>query len=190
MIPLLQKHEKYRHDKTVSVTDHSLPCNLSKNSRDIFRNGHWTARGGIQPARTKNMISALWTPRSIARPVYVRRDDRIKAHFLTCFLALLIYKCLEKKVNRGGRHFTTEEIVGTLRSMDFVSIAGEGYVPAYTRTDLTNHLHGSAGFSTDRCVLVRSPLTIGTKQSLSTTKSEKNHNPQIASTAVWGLDIS
>ena len=68
-----------------------------------------------------------------ARPVYVRRDDRIKAHFLTCFLALLIYKYLEKKVNRAGKHFTTEEIVDTLRSMDFLSIAGEGYVPTYTR---------------------------------------------------------
>lgn len=93
-----------------------------------------------------------------ARPVYVRRDDRIKAHFLTCFLALLIYKYLEKKVNRGGRHFTTEEIVGTLRSMDFLSIAGEGYVPAYTRTDLTNHLHGSAGFRTDTQIVTRQKI--------------------------------
>lgn len=84
-----------------------------------------------------------------ARPVYVRRDDRIKAHFLTCFLALLIYKYLEKKVNRGGKHFTTREIVDTLRSMDFLSVPGEGYVPTYTRTDLTNNLHGSAGFRTD-----------------------------------------
>ena len=83
------------------------------------------------------------------RPVYVRRDDRIKAHFLTCFLALLIYKYLEKKVNRGGRHFTTREIVDTLRSMDFLSVPGEGYIPTYTRTDLTNNLHGSAGFRTD-----------------------------------------
>ncbi len=83
------------------------------------------------------------------RPVYVRRDDRIKAHFLTCFLALLIYKYLEKKVNRGGMHFTTREIVDTLRSMDFLSVPGEGYVPTYTRTDLTNNLHGSAGFRTD-----------------------------------------
>lgn len=83
------------------------------------------------------------------RPVYVRRDDRIKAHFLTCFLALLIYKYLEKRVNRGGKHFTTREIVDTLRSMDFLSVPGEGYVPTYTRTDLTNNLHGSAGFRTD-----------------------------------------
>ena len=93
-----------------------------------------------------------------ARPVYVRRDDRIKAHFLTCFLALLIYKYLEKKVNRGGKHFTTEEIVDTLRSMDFLSVAGEGYIPTYTRTDLTNHLHGSAGFRTDTQIVTKQKM--------------------------------
>lgn len=93
-----------------------------------------------------------------ARPVYVRRDDRIKAHFLTCFLALLIYKYLEKKVNRGGKHFTTEEIVGTLRSMDFLSIPGEGYIPTYTKTDLTNHLHGSAGFRTDTQIVPKQKM--------------------------------
>lgn len=93
-----------------------------------------------------------------ARPVYVRRDDRIKAHFLTCFLALLLYKYLEKKVNRGGKHFTTEEIVDTLRSMDFLSVAGEGYIPTYTRTGLTNHLHGSAGFRTDTQIVTKQKM--------------------------------
>ena len=93
-----------------------------------------------------------------ARPVYVRRDDRIKAHFLTCFLALLLYKYLEKKVNRGGKHFTTEEIVDTLRSMDFLSVAGEGYIPTYTRTDLTNNLHGSAGFRTDTQIVTKQKM--------------------------------
>lgn len=84
-----------------------------------------------------------------ARPVYLQRDDRIKAHFLTCFLALTLYKYLAKKVNRGGRHFSPDEIISTLRDMNFVSVAGEGYIPTYTRTDLTNNLHGSAGFRTD-----------------------------------------
>ena len=84
-----------------------------------------------------------------ARPVYLQRDDRIKAHFLTCFLALILYKYLAKKVNRGGRHFSAEEIIDTLRDMNFISVAGEGYIPTYTRTDLTNNLHGSAGFRTD-----------------------------------------
>lgn len=93
-----------------------------------------------------------------ARPVYVRRDDRIKAHFLTCFLALLVYKYLEKKVNRGGKHFTTDEIVDTLRGMDFLGIPGEGYIPTYTRTDLTNHLHGSAGFRTDTQIVTKQKM--------------------------------
>lgn len=84
-----------------------------------------------------------------ARPVYLQRDDRIYAHFLTCFLALILYKYVEKKVNRAGAKFTTNEIISTLKSMNFVSVAGEGYIPTYTRTDLTNHLHGSAGFRTD-----------------------------------------
>ena len=78
-----------------------------------------------------------------ARPVYLQRDDRIRAHFLTCFLALLLYKYLEKKTNRGGNHFSTEEIISTLSDMNFLAIQGEGYIPTYTRTDLTNALHGS-----------------------------------------------
>ena len=110
-----------------------------------------------------------------ARPVYVRRDDRIKAHFLTCFLTLLIYKYLEKKVNRGGRHFTTGDIVGTLRSMDFLSIPGEGYIPTYTRTDLTNHLHGSAGCRTDTQIVPKQKMRSIISQ---TKKREKNNEAE------------
>lgn len=62
------------------------------------------------------------------------------------------------ELEMDSRHFTTEEIVGTLRSMDFLGIAGEGYVPAYTRTDLTNHLHGSAGFRTDTQIVTRQKM--------------------------------
>lgn len=129
---------------------YALCTDLWDPAPDIIRlnGGRWIIENGFRIMKTD----------FDARPVYVRRDDRIKAHFLTCFLALLIYKYLEKKVNRGGRHFTTEEIVGTLRSMDFLGIAGEGYVPAYTRTDLTNHLHGSAGFRTDTQIVTRQKM--------------------------------
>ena len=110
-----------------------------------------------------------------ARPVYVRRDDRIKAHFLTCFLALLIYKYLEKRLNRGGKYFTTSEIVDTLRSMDFLSVAGEGYIPTYTRTDLTNNLHGSAGFRTDTQIVTKQKMRSIIAQ---TKKREKNDDAE------------
>ena len=105
--------------------------------------GRWIIENGFRTMKTDLR----------ARPVYLKRDDRIKAHFLTCFLSLLLYKYLEKKVNRGGQHFTTSEIIGTLRDMNFLSVNGEGYIPTYTRTDLTNNLHGSAGFRTD-CQIV------------------------------------
>ena len=93
-----------------------------------------------------------------ARPVFLQRDDRIKAHFLTCFLALLLYKYLEKKVNRGGKHFSPAEITDTLKDMNFLNKEPEGYVPTYTRTDLTNNLHGSAGFRTDYEIITRKTM--------------------------------
>ena len=93
-----------------------------------------------------------------ARPVYLKRDDRIKAHFLTCFLSLLLYRYLERRINRGGMHFTTREILDTLKDMNFLSVSGEGYVPTYTRTNLTNYLHGSAGFRTDYQIVTKKQM--------------------------------
>lgn len=82
-----------------------------------------------------------------ARPVYLQKEDRIKAHFLTCFIALVIYRLLEKKLDEK---YTCEEIVQTLRDMNmFKHSAKSGYSPAYTRTDLTDRLHETAGFRTD-----------------------------------------
>ncbi|MFA5576324.1 MAG: IS1634 family transposase [Tissierellaceae bacterium] len=81
-----------------------------------------------------------------ARPVYLSRDDRIKAHFATCFLALVLYRYLEKLLNE---EFTSNEIINCLKDMNFCSVPGEGYVPTYTRTDLTDALHEAFGFRTD-----------------------------------------
>ena len=92
------------------------------------------------------------------RPVFLRRDDRITAHFLTCFLALIIYKYLAKKVNRAGEKFSPDQIIGTLQDMNFLNITGEGCIPTYTRTDLTNHLHGSAGFRTDTQIVTKKAM--------------------------------
>ena len=82
-----------------------------------------------------------------ARPVYLQREDRIKAHFLTCFISLFTYRILEKKLDEK---YTVEEIIQTLRDMNLYR-PGEklGYNPAYTRTDLTDDLHAVCGFRTD-----------------------------------------
>lgn len=81
-----------------------------------------------------------------SRPVYVSREDRIRAHFLTCYLALLIYRILEKKV---GDDHTPSEIIKALREYNLLKINGEGYIPEYTRTALTDKLHEVFGFRTD-----------------------------------------
>lgn len=81
-----------------------------------------------------------------ARPVYLSREDRITAHFLTCFLALTIYRYLEKKLETK---FTCNEILSTLQEMQLRKIDSSGYIPVYTRTDLTDALHDSFGFRTD-----------------------------------------
>lgn len=105
----------------------------------------------------------------LARPVFLQRDDRIKAHFLTCFLSLLIIRLLEKKVNRAGYRFSVREISTTLAGMDFCSIPGEGFVPTYTRTTLTDQLHGSAGFRTDTQIITKQ----GMRKIISSTKKRE-----------------
>ena len=81
-----------------------------------------------------------------SRPVYISREDRIRAHFLTCYLALLIFRLLEKKLGDG---YTSNQIIQTLRDYNLLRINGEGYLPEYTRTLLTDRLHDEFGFRTD-----------------------------------------
>ena len=82
----------------------------------------------------------------LARPVNLSREDRIKSHFLTCFMALLIYRILEKKLDYK---YTTSEILKTIRNMNVLESKGDGYIPEYIRTNLTDDLHDIFGFRTD-----------------------------------------
>ena len=81
----------------------------------------------------------------LARPVNLSRQDRITAHFLTCYLALLIYRILERKLNYK---YTSCEIIECLRNMMVKEEKGEGYEPTF-RSDLTDDLHEIFGFRTD-----------------------------------------
>ena len=90
-----------------------------------------------------------------ARPVYLSKDDRIIAHFTTCFLSLVILRLLEKKLEEK---FTVNEIIETLREMNLQSNIGNGYIPTYTRTDLTDTLHEKFGFRTDYQIVLNSQM--------------------------------
>ena len=78
--------------------------------------------------------------------VHLSREDRIKAHFLTCFISLLIYRILENKLNYK---YTHNQIIEKLREMEVYEEKGSGYSPAYVRNDLTDDLHEIFSFRTD-----------------------------------------
>ena len=90
-----------------------------------------------------------------ARPVYVRREERIKAHFLICYMALLLFRLLEKKLNST---YTSSKIIDALREYKLLKIKGYGYIPEYTRTDLTDRLHEQFGFRTDTEIVTSSQM--------------------------------
>lgn len=98
-----------------------------------------------------------------ARPVYLQKEDRIKAHFLTCFISLVIYRLLAYQLDNK---YTVTEILNTLRDMEMVETQYNGYIPAYKRTKLTDDLHEKFGFRTDYEI-------IGTKKMRNIIKNTK-----------------
>ena len=81
-----------------------------------------------------------------SRPVYHTKDEMIKGHFTICYLALVIYRYLEKRLDEK---YTAPEIIETLRSMEVKLESNDNYTPNYIRTDLTDDLHEKFGFRTD-----------------------------------------
>ena len=85
-----------------------------------------------------------------ARPVYLKRQDRIMAHFITCFIALIVYRYLERKLDNK---YTIDQILSTLRGMDFMKYEGKGYQPVYTRSEITDALHKAFDFCTSKQIV-------------------------------------
>lgn len=97
-----------------------------------------------------------------AIPVFVHADARIRAHFLICFLSLVIYRYLEKDL---GQDFTCEMILDKLKSMNFANIQDQGFIPLYTRDRLTDSLHKICGFDTDFKFITKSQMKTIQKKS-------------------------
>ena len=97
-----------------------------------------------------------------ARPVYLQEDIRIKAHFLICFLALVIYRYLEKSL---GNTYTCETILDKLKTMNFADVQEQGFMPLYTRDKLTDALHKVCGFETDFQFITKSQMKTIQKKS-------------------------
>lgn len=83
-----------------------------------------------------------------ARPVYLRLEDRIRAHFVICYLSLLIYRILEKEKLQDK--YTTDEIIKTLKDMQTNKIDGIGYKQLYQKTEITTDLNSNYTFNIDQ----------------------------------------
>lgn len=97
-----------------------------------------------------------------ARPVYLQDEIRIKAHFLICFLSLVIYRYLEKSL---GNIYTCETILDKLKTMNFADVQEQGFMPLYTRDKLTDTLHSVCGFETDFQFITKSQMKTIQKKS-------------------------
>lgn len=130
--------EEERYDGFYAVC-----TNLDDNAESIVRINHkrWEIEECFRIMKTEFK----------ARPVYLSREDRIKAHFLTCYASLVLYRILEKRLTEQFPEvsFSCHEIIQTLRNMNMLVSPGDGYIPVYERTDLTDALHEISGFRTD-----------------------------------------
>lgn len=110
---------------------YAVCTNLDDNAESIVRINHkrWEIKECFRIMKTEFK----------ARPVYLSREDRIKAHFLTCYASLVLYRILEKRLAEQFPEvsFSCHEIIQKLRNMNMLVSPGDGYIPVYERTDLT-----------------------------------------------------
>ena len=117
---------------------YALTTNLNGDITEIFKivKGRWEIEESFRIMKSD----------FVARPINLSREDRIKAHFMTCFISLFIYRLLEKRLNYK---YTTSQILSTLKNMTMVEQKGLGFEPIYERTDITDSLHELFNFNTD-----------------------------------------
>ena len=85
-----------------------------------------------------------------ARPVHHRLRKRIIAHFMTCYTALLIERLLEAKLDEKVEHFTTSQIIETIKSMNVINIQDSYYQSIYSGSKLSDALNSVYGLDLNR----------------------------------------
>lgn len=85
-----------------------------------------------------------------ARPVHHRKDNRIVAHFMICYTALLIYRILEKMLNDKVGHFTTRQVIETLNNMEVANLEDLCYMSLYDGSKVCDALNFVFGLELDK----------------------------------------
>ena len=78
-----------------------------------------------------------------SRPAYVSQRNHIIGHFITCYTALLVYRLLEMKLEQTGSHFTTNQIIDTLKAMNVMNFQDTFYASAFTESDVSIALNAA-----------------------------------------------
>ena len=140
-IEYLIDEEIYKNEEKYNGL-YGITTNLIDDTKTIIKvmNGRWEIEESFRIM--KNEFDA--------GTVHLSREDRIKGHFITCFLSLFIYRYLEHKLDDK---YTVHEIVSKLQDMKMLEHKGKGFEPTYTRNDLTDDLHNFLGVTTDNEIL-------------------------------------
>lgn len=85
-----------------------------------------------------------------ARPVYHHNRERIIAHFMVCYTALLLFRLLEKKLDQTGTHFTVENIIETLKNMEVANLEDMCYMSTYTCSQVCTALNAAFDLGLDK----------------------------------------
>ena len=85
-----------------------------------------------------------------ARPVFHQKRERIIAHFMICYTALLIYRLMEKKLDLHGTHYTADTLIETMKSMDVANIEDMCYMSTYTCSEACTALNAITGLGLDK----------------------------------------
>ena len=85
-----------------------------------------------------------------ARPVFHQNKERIVAHFMVCYTALLIYRILEKKLDMYGTHFTVENVIETLNNMQVANLEDVCYMSTYNNSQVLTSLNAIFNLELDK----------------------------------------
>lgn len=122
-------NDRYEIDQSVIDEEekydgfYAVATNLDDNAKDIIE---------ISSNRYKieDCFRVMKTNFS-ARPVFHQNRERIIAHFMICYTALLVYRLLEAKLDKNKTHFSIENITETLKNMEVVNIGDMYYMSTY-----------------------------------------------------------
>ena len=85
-----------------------------------------------------------------ARPVFHQNRERIVAHFMVCYTALLIYRIMEKKLDIYGTHFTVDNVIETLNNMQVANLEDVCYMSTYDNSQVLTSLNAILELELDK----------------------------------------